>query len=117
MLEYLNDLYVYMYMYQCMYWYKFENDEVDRIFSCKCTVLCADIRSGRMVDRVLHVESNHMTCASLCYLHNIAIFQYVTQNSTFTRKNTYHFIILELLLMYTLSTCIQKYMYTERSLK
>ena len=25
--------------YQCILWYKFENDEVERILSCKCTVL------------------------------------------------------------------------------
>ena len=38
--------------------------------------------SGRVFGRVLHVESKHRTRASLCYLSNIDIFQYVTQNST-----------------------------------
>ena len=39
-LYYLNDLYVYMHLlYQCIHWYKFENDEVDLILSCKCTDL------------------------------------------------------------------------------
>ena len=40
-LYYLNDLYSYMYFrYQFIHWYKFDNDEVERILSCKCTVLC-----------------------------------------------------------------------------
>ena len=41
---------------------------------------------------------------TLYYLHNIdtCIFQYVTQNSTFTRQNTSYFAILELIPMYTL---------------
>ena len=62
----------------------------------------AHTRSGRMFDRVLHVESKHRTCASLCYLHNIPIFQYFRLNSTFSRQNTLHFIILELIPIYTL---------------
>ena len=37
MLYYLNDMY---FRYQCKHWFKFENDEVERILSCKCTVLC-----------------------------------------------------------------------------
>ena len=48
----------------------------------------------------LHVESKHRTCVSLCYLYNI--FQYVTQNGTFTRQNTLSFVILVLIIMYTL---------------
>ena len=32
---------------------------------------------------------------SLCYLYNIDIFQYVTQNSTWTRQNTIYCIIFE----------------------
>ena len=43
-----------------------------------------------------------MTSASLCYLYNIDILQYVTQNSTCRRQNTLYFIILELISMYTL---------------
>ena len=35
-----------------------------------------------MFDRVLHVESKHRTCASLCFMSNIDIFKYVTQLST-----------------------------------
>ena len=35
------DLYVHMYfLYQCIRWFKFENDEVEHILSCKCSVLC-----------------------------------------------------------------------------
>ena len=40
-LYYLNYLYTYMFFqYQCIHWYKFENDEMERILSWKCTVLC-----------------------------------------------------------------------------
>ena len=28
------------FQYQCIHWFKFENDEVEHILSCKCTVLC-----------------------------------------------------------------------------
>ena len=49
-----------------------------------------------------HVESRHSTYASLCYLNNIDIFQYLTQNCTFTRQITLYFISLVLLQMYTL---------------
>ena len=51
----------------------------------------------------LHVESKYRTYASLCYLYNIDIFQYVTKNSTFTRQITLHFIILVLITRYTLA--------------
>ena len=50
----------------------------------------------------LHVESKHGIYASLCYLYNIDIFQYVTQNSTFSRQITFYFIIFVLIIMYTL---------------
>ena len=55
-----------------------------------------------LVLRYLHVESKHRTYASLCYLYNIHMFQYVTQNSTFTRYITLYFIILVLITRYTL---------------
>ena len=50
---------------------------------------------------VLHVERKHRTCASFCYLYDIDIFQYVTQNSRCTckRQNTLYFIVLELMPM------------------
>ena len=47
-----------------------------------CQVILDQVK---MFGLVLHVESKHSTCASLCYLYNIHfvdIFQYVTQNST-----------------------------------
>ena len=40
---YLNDLFVYMYfipIYTLRIRYRFENEEVERILSCKCSVLC-----------------------------------------------------------------------------
>ena len=48
--------------------------------SCVC-FKHANTRSGRMLDRVMHVESKHMTCASLCYLHNKAIFRFGAKTS------------------------------------
>ena len=50
----------------------------------------------------LHVENKHRTCTSLYYLYDMAIFQHVTQNSTFTRQNTINVIILEFKPMYIL---------------
>ena len=48
-------------------------------------------RPGRVLDRVLHVESKHWTSVSFCYVSNIDIFQYVTHCSSGTRQNTlYH---------------------------
>ena len=42
-------------------------------------------------------------CVSLLFIqHLYVIFQYVTQNSTFTRQNTLSFVILVLIIMYTL---------------
>ena len=36
----------------------------------------------------------HDLCVSLLFVQHLYIFQYVTQNSTFTRQNTLSFIIL-----------------------
>ena len=41
-------------------------------------------------------------CVSLLFVQHLYIFQYVTQNSTFTRQTTLSFIILILIIMYTL---------------
>ena len=57
---------------------------------------------GIMFCRVLHVESKHMTCATICYLSNLDIFQHVTQNSTCARQNTLYFTILGLIPMHIL---------------
>ena len=115
--------------YKCLHWYKFENDEVEHILSCTCTVfvtywnisildiwrrdaqvlcllLTCKTRPNILPDLVpclvVHFESKHRTCASLCYFSNIDIFQSATQNSTCTRQNTLYFIILELIPMHTL---------------
>ena len=99
-LYYLNDLYVYMYfLYKCIHWYKFENDEVDRILSCKCSVLCYILEYSYIVQiakrRTSPVLSTCKTRSSIlsdlvfaCWkqtqdvcvpllLYNIAIFQCV----------------------------------------
>ena len=39
----------------------------------------------------LHVESKPRTCASLCYLYNIDIFQYVTLNNLQDKINPLHY--------------------------
>ena len=59
----------------------------------------------------LKVKSKDMTSVSLCYLYIIAIIQYVTQNSKFTRQNTLHLIILELIPMYTCLHWYRKYVF------
>ena len=43
--------------------------------------------SYRVLGHVLQVERKN-TSASICYLSNINIFQYVTQYSTCTRQNS-----------------------------
>ena len=88
--------------YQCKHCYKYDNDEGQRILSGKCTVLgsvleyCTTSKHDQTFYLIwyLHVESKHMTYASLCYLYNIDIFQYVTQNSTITGQITLKVIIL-----------------------
>ena len=103
-----------------------ENDEVERNLSCKCTVLCYILEymyilqiTKRRIGPVLafnvqipdQVEcltvfacwkQAQNLCVSLLFVQHLYIFQYVTQNSTFTRQNTLFFIILVLIIMYTL---------------
>ena len=47
-----------------------------------------------MFGRVLHVEGNHRTSTSLCYLSNKDTFQYVTQLQYMYKKNTLYLIML-----------------------
>ena len=90
-----------------IHWYKFENDEEERILSLKCTVLCYILEyiyivqmAKRRTRPVFYFEickirpnilqcstwpcicmlKANRTCASPCYLYNIGIFQNVTQN-------------------------------------
>ena len=63
----------------------------------------ANTRSGRMFGRVCTLKAR----AGLVFFSAIGtifiyIFQYVTQNSTFTRQNTLSYIILVLITMFTL---------------
>ena len=103
-LYYLNDLYTYMYFrYQYVHWYKLENGGVERILSCKCTVLCFILEYSYIVQiakkRTSPVFAFNMQ-NTICILKantglvrlfaNCTIFQYVTQNSTFTKQNTLH---------------------------
>ena len=78
----LKNLYTYMYFrYQCIHWYKFENAEVERILSSKCTVLCYILDytcifnvqlAKRRTSSVLHYSfqhantSKHSTWSSIC---------------------------------------------------
>ena len=77
------------------------NKETHR--SCACFQR-ANNRLGRMFGRVCMLKASTGLGVSLCYLykHLYIIFQYVTQNSTFTRQNTLSFVILVLIIMYTL---------------
>ena len=56
----------------------------------KCFAVCA----CRKQAQDLHV--------SLLFVQHLYIFQYATQNSTFTKQNTLSFIILALIIMYAL---------------
>ena len=47
--------------------------------------------SGRMFNCVLHVESKHRTCASLCYTSNIDIFLYDTHNTLYFEHHQHDF--------------------------
>ena len=63
----------------------------------------ANTRSGRMFGRVACRKQAQDLCVSLLFVqHLYIIFQYVTQNSTFTRQNTLSFVFLVLIIMYTL---------------
>ena len=59
-LYYLNNLHVYMYfLYQCIYWYKFENDGLKRILSFKCSVLCYVLENSYIV-QIVKRRTNHV---------------------------------------------------------
>ena len=47
-------------------------------------------------------QAQELGVSLLFVQHLYIIFQYVTQNSTFTRQNTLSFVILVLIIMYTL---------------
>ena len=114
----LNGLITYMYsQYQCLPCYKYQNNKVERNLSCKCTVLWYILEymyilqiPKRRIGPVLafnvqipyqveclavfacwNSKQAHDLCVSLLFVQHLYIFQYVTQNSTFTRQNTlYH---------------------------
>ena len=61
---YHKDFYTYMYFrYQCIYWYKFGNDEVERILSCTCTVL---LHIGIYL-HLTNSKDTHKSC--ICFQH------------------------------------------------
>ena len=70
--------------------------EPTRWFKCRVKLL-----SGTFL-HILHLESKHRTSVSFCYLFILDIFKYVTYYSTCTIQNALYFILLELILMYTL---------------
>ena len=105
----------------------YQNDELERNLSCKCTVLCYILEytyilqiTKRRIDPVLAFnvrlpdlveclavfacwkQAKDLFDSLLFVQHLYIIFQYVTQNSTFTRQNTLYFIILVIIIMYTL---------------
>ena len=82
------------------------NDEVERNLSSNCTDLCYILEyiynvliSKRCISLMF---AFNMQIPDLCLFAFRYIFQYVTQNSTFTRQNMLSFIILKLIPMYTL---------------
>ena len=121
-LHYLNEHYVYMYfLYQCIHWFKFENDEAERIVSCKCTVLCYILEHSYIVQiHVVKRRTSHMF-AFMCkrsYILPDLVFACWKQIQDLcvpfiqysyipilhkTLQYTLNFIILELIPMYTLN--------------
>ena len=97
--------------YQCIHYYKYENDKEQRI--CLVNVLFC-VTYWNIYKCCTNSKETHKYCAcfqhtntakhylSLCFLYNIHIFQYVTQNSTFTRQITHYLIILVLITRLTL---------------
>ena len=82
--------------------------------SCAC-FQHANTRSSRMFGRVCMLKASAgLVCLFAICTIAICIFQYVTQNSTFTRQNTLSFIILVLKTMFT---WYREYMYVIRSFK
>ena len=75
------------------------NKETHR--SCACFQR-ANTRSGRMFGRVCMLKASTLVFFLLFVQHLYIIFQYVTQNSTFTRQNTLSLVILVLIIMFTL---------------
>ena len=70
--------------------------------SCAC-FHNANTRSDRIFGRVCMLKaSKELVCLFAICIFFINIFQYVTQNSTFTRQNTLSFIILVRITMLTL---------------
>ena len=71
-----------MYMdlrYKCIHLYKFENDEIERILSCKCTVLCYTLEDSYIVQIAkrrttplfafkMQNTIKHFTCSGICML-------------------------------------------------
>ena len=110
-------------MHICINWYKFANEDVERILHAHCVVLhfgiylyltnIKETHKSCVCFQLAHatkhstLSGNVWSCTlktittSLCYMPNIDIFQYVTQTSRCTRQNTLY-IILELKPMYTL---------------
>ena len=65
--------------YQCIHWYKFEDDEVERILSCTCTVKCCILEYiyiGQIAKRWtspvfafnMHNTTNYSTCNLTNYM-------------------------------------------------
>ena len=124
--------------YRCIICYKYENDEVGRNLSGKCTVLCYILEYIYIV-QITKRRTSHMLafsmqipdqvewlvvfacwkpaqdlCVSLLFEQNLYIFQYLTQNSTFTTQNALSFNMFVLLTMYTF---YREYMNVIRSFK
>ena len=123
----LNDLITYMYSrYQCIHCYKYENDKGQPILPGKyidlCYILEYNINIVQIAKRsirpvlafTMQTQPNilpdlvfacwkqaHDLCVSFLFVQYRS-FQYVTQNSTFTRQITLYFIIFVLITMYTL---------------
>ena len=62
---YLNGRYTYMYFrYQCIHWFKLENDEAERILTCKCTVLWSALEYMYIV-QIAKKHTSHLLASNM----------------------------------------------------
>ena len=52
-------LYIHVLCTLCIHWYKFENDEMERILSCKCGVLCYKLEYSYIV-QIGKIHTSHV---------------------------------------------------------
>ena len=120
---YLNGRYTYMYFrYQCIHWFKFENDESERILTCKWTVLWSTLEymyivqiakkhTSPLLASNMHIPNQVECLVVFAYVEAEKVtWQSVSQSLKIQRTQFYYDNIFEYLQMY--SHCIAKIIHT-----